>query len=105
MNWFLLIFITNIYYILIGTFIHCLNLENTRKILPDPGLLVSKTTVKWSKEGTWFHSFGGTRQQYAPGRQQTEQKLYDAFDWQFFSAPFFSKHEDINSQIVYKFLR
>ena len=58
MNWFLLIFITNIYYILIGitfyslyfifkTFIHCLNLENTCKILPNPGLLVSKTTLLW----------------------------------------------------------
>jgi hypothetical protein len=33
------------------------------------------------------------RQQYAPGRQQTEQKWYVAFDWQFFLAPFFNLFE------------
>ena len=48
-----MLFTTNIYYILIGitfyslyfvveTFTHCLNLENDHKIVPDPGLLVSK---------------------------------------------------------------
>ena len=49
----ILAIITNIYYILIGitiyslsfvvkTFTHYLNLENTHKIAPDPGLLVTE---------------------------------------------------------------